>query len=97
VPCEEREVVRKALKQFAEFQEEILKEHDEGKGGREEWCKEDTSLLFVKLIGEMSELANALAYNGNRVYFRKAVSRECADMANFAMMIYDNVNRETNK
>ncbi len=85
--------MRTPLKEFAEFQEKILKEHDEIKGGRKEWCKEDKSLLFVKLIGEMSELANALAYDGNKMLFRKAVSRECADVANFAMMIYDNANR----
>ncbi len=88
--------MRKALKQFAEFQDKILSSHDNIKKGEDGWSEERISFLYCKLLGEVHELAiEIMKYEaGDRNYATKLISRECADVANFAMMIYDNVNRK---
>ena len=93
--------MRKPLKKFAEYQEKILKENDY-KEGWGECCIND---LYGKLREETSELIEILLDSGefnciNPIKdlvdkeHRENISKECADIANFAMMIYSNINKE---
>lgn len=83
--------MRKEVKWFAEQMEKILKEND-GKGG---WQQEDLSYLFESLRAEVGELRVKLPPYGDveSVKDRKGTIKECVDLANFAMMIADNVKR----
>ena len=74
--------MRKELKQFAEFQEKILKKNDHK--SHWSWCK--TGWLLRRLGQELNELRRACK-KGNT----EEIKSECADVANFAMMIYDNL------
>ncbi len=82
--------MREPLKKFAEFQESVLKEHDNIKKGVAGWNKESIRTLFNKLVKEVNELEHEIRFSS----FSNNIPRECADVANFAMMIYDNVNRD---
>jgi oligoendopeptidase F len=95
------EEMRKSLKQFAEYQEEILKENDHKEG----WDDCFLHNLYYMLREEMEELEAVLnswgclyklnptknLTNEERKEFKEQISKECADVANFAMMIYDNL------
>jgi NTP pyrophosphatase (non-canonical NTP hydrolase) len=72
--------VRQEVKRFAEVMERKLQENDH-KGG---WRGEHPAWLLGRLLEEISELEEAL-----RQANRRAIERECADIANFAMMIAD--------
>ena len=52
---------------------------------REHWKEATVKFLLSRLIGETVELTDAIE-SGDR----KSIVRECADVANFAMMIADN-------
>lgn len=88
--------MRKPLKQFAEFQEKILK-HNDDKGG---WKECSLIRLYGSLHDELRELIEVLLDSNpikdltDEEYeeYKEQASKECADIANFAMMIYDNVN-----
>lgn len=73
--------LRKSLREFAETQEGILKDK-EHKGG---WEVCTNFYLFQKLELELEELERALI-EGIKTNIRK----ECADIANYAMMLADN-------
>lgn len=62
------------------------------KGDRWGWLSEDSSFLFVKLNRERLELGQALLLSGN-----DEIIRECADVANFAMMIADKARMEQSR
>lgn len=73
--------VRKSLKEFAEMQEEVLRDKDH-KGG---WKSCTNFYLFSKLELEFEELQRALM-DGIKTNIRA----ECVDIANYAMMLADN-------
>jgi hypothetical protein len=74
---------RKAVSNFAKHMELRLRENDhKGKEGWRGWAKRS---LFGMLLEEVIELCNATD-NDN-------VKQECCDVANFAMMIFDNIDR----
>lgn len=74
---------REAVEWFARRMEEQLKKNDH-KGG---WEDEMRSYLARRLLEETGELME-LFLKGN--YLRSDIINECADVANFAMMIADN-------
>lgn len=76
--------VREPVVKFAEQMEERLREN-EGKGG---WERADLWWLFRRVLDEICEVAEALSRSD-----LKRVGHECADAANFLMMIFDNVTR----
>jgi len=82
-----RQEVYKALYDFVVVMKEKLDEN-KSKGG---WDSVDTSWLWMRLQKEMSELYSAL--NSSEPNPEEMV-RECADVANFAMMIADRVMNE---
>ncbi len=70
--------MRKEVKLFAE-QMEIALQRNDHKGG---WDNCSFEYLFTRLIEEVGEISQA-ARNGD------PITKECADVANFAMMIAD--------
>lgn len=95
--------MRKSLKKFAEFQEKVLKKNDNKDG----WDDCSFNELCDMLRDEMKELrsilkdsgcfwfTNSIKYSDNdeRKECKEHISKECADVSNFAMMIYDNINK----
>ena len=65
--------------------EQKLREND-FRGG---WVNDSCRQLIEKLKGEVKELEETL-YVENMVYNEKAI-KECADVANYAMMIADKI------
>ena len=86
---------RKELIDFANFMEKVLKEND-WKGG---WQKMNISSLVIRAKEELTELEGIAIEgiaNSLSIPFEirmKALQKECADVANFMMMLYDNINR----
>ncbi|MCG3177341.1 MAG: hypothetical protein MOGMAGMI_02313 [Candidatus Omnitrophica bacterium] len=78
--------LRPALAQFAGEMEAVLKQNDH-KGG---WKDCPMEYLRDRLHQEVRELDRALLGSGGQ-YDPSAVAKECADVANFAMMLRDNV------
>jgi len=82
---------RKAVTDFAKLMEERLRDNDH-KGG---WANDTPSSLLARIFEEWLELRDALKvvtpWGRRQDYCRKAVCCECADVANFAMMIADNL------
>ena len=78
--------MNKTVFEFALVMQEKLDDNAD-KGG---W--EDTSFgyLLERLEEEIEELKNAIKEKSSAF----DISRECADVANFAMMISDNITRE---
>ena len=70
------DAVRPSVKTFAYLMEKELTRND-WKGG---WEKDSAESLFIRLVEEVGELARDLDRGKNSV-------GECADIANFAMMI----------
>lgn len=89
VPLEDL-IHREELVWFASKMDEQLSDNDH-KG---HWCDEKPSYLLYKLIAELAELTETLHENmsdwANQKYTRDAIVSECADLANYAMMIADN-------
>lgn len=73
--------MRESVLKFAEHMEKILKENDH-KGG---WSGCSPYFLFLRLEEETEkELKEAFLISD-----REKILKECADVANFAMMIFD--------
>ncbi len=72
---------------FAILMEEKLLENDH----KEHWCNYSVGHLRTRLHQEVAELMRTIDKGASN----KAVIRECADVANFALMIADNYERET--
>ena len=89
--------MRKCVEKFAELMEKKLEKNDY-KGG---WSGEDIDYLFRRLGGEASELKMAidlLSYCSSKQCSHAMIKEcenhvreECADVANFAMMIAETV------
>ncbi len=62
------------------------------------WGSTDTHILYIRLLQEAAELEAVLELYSRlpetREKMYKEVVKECADVANFAMMIADNVTKE---
>lgn len=85
-------VARGSIRWFAEHMESKLKENDH-KGGWEENTVDD---LFEKMKIEIIELQEELESDSipsSIPVWSANIIRECADIANFAMMIADITNR----
>lgn len=81
----EQSILREPLRSFAKTMELKLCENDD-KGG---WEGCTLAYLTRRLQGEFGEVRRALKSNKSA----DEVERECADVANFAMMIADNYRR----
>ncbi len=82
--------LRPEVRAFAEAMEMKLRQNDH-KGG---WAREGRQELLTKLYVEWIELREAdkrLVSDPHRFSNRQAVLQECLDVANFAMMIADNL------
>ena len=82
--------VRPEVIMFAQLMEKVLKQHDH-KGG---WLSASVMDLANKLIGEVDELMiEVINWATNRKENNadefEAIRHECADVANYAMMISD--------
>jgi len=94
---------RTEIKAFSEIMEQKLKENDH----KSHWSKADIDYLLKRLNEEVTELENkflkletrntrALADDSMGDIFMpepEDIQRECADVANFAMMIADNIQK----
>jgi len=86
--------VRSEVKAFSEIMEQKLKENDH----KSHWGNLENSWLIGRLKDELKELENAIykAPSQDAEWQEKLdieLQRECADIANFAMMIADNVKK----
>lgn len=87
--------VRKEVLRFAEQMEKKLKKNDR-KGG---WLDEDYEYLMTCLEEEVEELRTLLDKGGFYYLTKRQRNRiigEAADVANFAMMIADNIKDDGN-
>ena len=84
VPIENKneDNVRECVKWFAKEMEKKLKENDHKPG----WQEDCFEALYLRMKHEVREVAEAFDKNNRAVI----IIRECADVANFAMMIADN-------
>jgi NTP pyrophosphatase (non-canonical NTP hydrolase) len=85
--CDEPLAIRPEVLEFARLMERKLRENDH-KGGWEETGKHS---LFRMLGEEVDELATAIHNSGNSA----KTQEECADVANFAMMISSNCKEQS--
>jgi len=80
--------VRKSVLWFGEQMEIKLKEND----GRQGWGHSDLEWLCRRIADERNELKRAIATKSDM-----EIIGECADVANFAMMIADIASRGTER
>lgn len=80
----EDEQIRKSVMRFAEEMERQLREHDDRGGWEDGQCTPEW--LLERLKDEIIELEEAMEEPENRIV---NVTHESADVANFAMMIFD--------
>jgi len=93
---------RKAVKEFSKDMERKLKENDHKKQG---WLGCSYSYLFKCIRKEVNELLFEMSTDGDLDLPRRIITdekkqniiNECADIANFAMMISDNIKKEPKK
>jgi len=86
--------MRKAVSRFAEAMENKLKKHD-GDRGKDGWLDMTSCTpgwLFGRLTQERAELSLALDIRPYSKETRQRIREECIDVANFAMMIFDQMN-----
>jgi NTP pyrophosphatase (non-canonical NTP hydrolase) len=80
--------MRESVKWFAEKMEQKLQKHDKKKGP-DGWLNEDISWLIDRLKEEVNELEEKIFdFDYSEKETLKLIN-ECADVANFAMMIAD--------
>jgi len=75
---------RKSVRKFAKLMEKVLQSNDH-KGG---WQDEDFIYLWNRLIDEMEELGCQLK---KTTLDKKGIIKETVDIANFCMMIAENI------
>ena len=85
---EKKKEMRIEVRKFACAMEGKLKETDH-KGG---WDNVSIEWLFLRLQDEVDELREQLVYTPGTVDYNQ-IRKEAVDVANFAMMIFDKVNR----
>jgi len=74
--------MRPPLASFANYMEAVLKENDYKNG----WGSETLADLFCCLQTQVDDLGLAMPMGQTHL-----IRKECADVANFAMMIYDKI------
>ena len=79
--------MRDVVKNFAEEMKKILAKNDE-KG---DWNSETFSYLFQRLYTKVDELDEELDDADDYGLWIKRSQKKCIDIANFAMMIWDNL------
>ncbi len=79
---------RPAVMRMAAAMEEKLRRHDHDHG-RDNWLGDNTGSLFVRLRGELEELEDSLEEPPEHAWQALDTMSECADVANFAMFIFD--------
>lgn len=85
-----RPLDREGLAWFRERMAEKLEENRYKKP----WSEKEIDYLFRRMLDEVEELRHALRdTQANRYATKESIIPECADVANFAMMIANNVNR----
>ena len=82
--------MRKAVKVFADRMEAILKQNDRKTG----WKSCSYDYLLGKLWEETYEVIRCFGAKGNPEMHKEQIENECADVANIAMMIADNLEAE---
>lgn len=78
--------MRDIVLDFARAMDNELDENDHKTG----WARLSLQWLINRIKQETSELENAIKNNKPK----SVILSECADVANFAMMIFDNVMKE---
>jgi NTP pyrophosphatase (non-canonical NTP hydrolase) len=79
-------MIRPELEWFVQQMEQKLKENDH----KQHWQNNHPYKLLDNLYEEAKELEEAIVMN----FSAKEIIKECADVANFAMMIADNVSQK---
>lgn len=87
--------VRFHIMQFSTEMEEALRKHDKDDRGSCDWKDMDPKILLEKLMGKVLELSDSLIDYSNADY-QKTID-ECADIANYSMMICDVTRRKKNE
>ena len=84
--------LREGLQWFAEAMELTLRKHDQNKRG---WKHLSAKWLTKRMVDEAGEARSACEAHrkSGSVVSRDRAIRECADVANFAMMLADNLRR----
>lgn len=80
--------MRDEVRVFAKLMEQKLRLH----GDRPGWRDEDVKWLMMRLYDEAGELSKTLILVGDHEVtpeLAQAIALECADVANFAMMVAD--------
>jgi NTP pyrophosphatase (non-canonical NTP hydrolase) len=78
-------MIRPELQWFVQQMEQKLKENDH----KQHWNNYDIDYLIHRIYEEQDELEIAITQKLSA----KEIIKECADVANFAMMIADNVSQ----
>lgn len=84
--------VREELRKFTHYQDWVLAENDH-RGG---WRNLNALELLMRIHGEIGELIEVVSYhikNPKSDAGKEDVMKECADVANYAMMLWDNIQR----
>jgi NTP pyrophosphatase (non-canonical NTP hydrolase) len=80
-------ILRKEVKEFAQAMELTLRKHDPKKG-KDSWKKDSYGSLFMHLSEEVQETMEATHPH--------EIEKEAIDVANMAMMIWDNARTDKN-
>jgi hypothetical protein len=81
------EITNKEINDINEFKDSMIKILKTPKNeAKKSWHSLTSEELFTMLLAEVEELREALLLNEN-------VLHECCDIANFAFMIYDKMNK----
>lgn len=80
--------IREEVKWFAEQMESALAAKDDRYDGNSWLYVPDSFVLFSRLLGESDELMEAIS---SPSMTKEQKIKECADVANFAMMIADRI------
>lgn len=83
--------IRFHIRQFSTDMENKMRKHDEDKGTHG-WVSMDPKILLEKLMGEVLELSDEMIDYPKTTKYDK-IMEECADIANYAMMI-SNITRK---
>jgi len=78
--------MRESVKWFAGIMEQTLQKHDKKKGS-DGWLNDNSLSLLDRLKQETAELEDILIVWDSK--YSSEIVKECADIANFAMMIAD--------
>lgn len=82
--------MRESVKWFAGIMEQTLQKHDDKKGS-DGWLNDDIYGLFGRLREESDEIEELIIHYDYEKDESLKLIKECADVANFAMMIADSV------